>query len=334
MTNKRVVSWALYDWANSAFATTVMAGFFPLFFKQYWNSGADVTVSTFQLGVANSLASIIVASMAPILGAIADKGGTKKRFLLFFAMMGIVMSGALHFVAAGQWQLAIALYVAAFIGFAGSNIFYDALILDVSPENKLDMVSALGFSLGYLGGGILFAINVAMSLWPQFFGFADQAEAIRAAFITVAVWWALFSIPLLLFVREAPSRKMAARGNAIAAGFRQLRGTFRDIRQLKVVLLFLIAYWLYIDGVDTVIRMAVDYGMSLGLATSDLITALLITQFVGFPATLVFGRLGTRLGAKAALFIAIGVYIGVCAGAFFIRDEADFYMLAVVIGLV
>jgi len=334
MTDKRVVSWALYDWANSAFATTVMAGFFPLFFKQYWSSGADVTVSTFQLGIANSLASIIVAAMAPILGAIADRGGAKKRFLLFFAVMGMVMTGGLHFVAQGEWQLAIALYVAAFIGFAGGNIFYDALILDVSPLHRLDMVSALGFSLGYLGGGILFAINVAMSLWPEAFGFADQAEAVRASFISVVVWWAIFSIPVFLFVREAPPKNKALGRNAVTAGYRQLRDTFRDIRRLKVVFLFLIAYWLYIDGVDTVIRMAVDYGMSLGLATGDLITALLITQFVGFPAALAFGRMGERLGAKAVLLIAIGVYIGVCLAAFFMHDESDFYILAIAIGLV
>jgi len=334
MKNKQVISWAMYDWANSAFATTIMAGFFPLFFKQYWSSGTDVTVSTFQLGTANSLASIIVAAMAPVLGAMADRGGAKKRFLLFFAIMGMVMTGALNFVAAGEWQIAIALYAAAFIGFAGGNIFYDALILDVSPANKLDMVSALGFALGYLGGGILFSLNVAMSLWPQFFGFADQAEAVRASFVSVAVWWAIFSVPLLLFVREAPPAKKIAGRNVIIAGFAQLRDTFRDIRHLKVVFLFLIAYWLYIDGVDTVIRMAVDYGMSLGLDSNDLIIALLITQFVGFPAALACGWLGDRMGAKTALLIGIGVYICVCVAAFFMRNESDFYMLAIVIGLV
>lgn len=332
--DKHVIAWALYDWANSAFATTVMAGFFPVFYKQFWSDGIEVTTSTFQLGAANSLASVIVAAMAPVLGAIADRGGTRKRFLFFFAVMGIVMTGAMHFVAQGEWQFAIVLYIAALIGFSGSNVFYDALILDVSPADKLDRVSALGFSLGYLGGGLLFAANVAMTLWPETFGLSDAAEAVRFSFLTVAVWWALFSIPLMLFVRESAVGKHAAPAGSVLAGLRQLRDTFRHIRSLKVVFLFLAAYWLYIDGVDTVIRMAVDYGLSLGLASNDLIIALLITQFVGFPAALVFGRLGGSYGPKAALYIGITVYIGVCIAAYFMRSEADFYLLAVAIGLV
>ena len=193
---KTVFGWSMYDWANSAFATTVIAGFFPVFFKAFWNTGVDPTVSTARLGLANSLAGILVAALAPILGAIADKGTAKKKFLLFFAYMGVVMTSALYLVAEGRWFLAVILYVFASIGFSGANVFYDALLTVVASEDRMDVVSALGYSLGYLGGGILFAMNVWMSLRPETFGFANAGAAVRFSFLTVGIWWAMFSIPI------------------------------------------------------------------------------------------------------------------------------------------
>ncbi|MFQ5843013.1 MAG: MFS transporter, partial [Thermodesulfobacteriota bacterium] len=289
---KAIFGWSMYDWANSAFATTVMAGFFPIFFKQFWSVGADTTVSTARLGLANSIASITVALSAPILGAIADKGTSKKKFLLFFTYMGIVITASLYMVSKGNWPMAVVLYVLASIGFSGGNIFYDALITIVASERKLDFVSALGFSLGYLGGGILFAVNVWMTLSPETFGFGNAGEAVRFSFLSVGIWWGVFSIPLLLFVKE-PSGKAAKSGlNMVKAGFTQLRETFQEVRHLKTIFLFLVAYWLYIDGVDTIVRMAVDYGISIGFKSNDLIVALLIVQFVGFPAAIGFGYLG------------------------------------------
>ncbi|MBL7102402.1 MAG: MFS transporter, partial [Desulfobacteraceae bacterium] len=187
---KAIFGWAMYDWANSAFATTVMAGFFPIFFKQFWSVGADTTLSTARLGLANSIAGIAVALCAPILGAIADKGTSKKKFLLFFAFMGIVMTFALYMVSKGNWPMAVLLYVFATVGFSGGNIFYDSLITGVAPEKKMDVVSALGFSLGYLGGGILFALNVWMTLSPATFGFRGPGEAVQFSFLTVGIWWA------------------------------------------------------------------------------------------------------------------------------------------------
>ena len=333
--NKRaVISWAFYDWANSAFATTVMAGFFPIFFKNYWSAGADVTESSLRLGMANSIASLVLVALAPVLGAIADQGGAKKKFLLFFTAMGVVMTGALYLVAQGAWPWAVLLYVLASIGFAGGNIFYDALLVLVARRDKLDVVSALGFSLGYLGGGVLFAVNVAMTLWPQSFGLAGAAEAVRVSFVMVAIWWAVFSLPVLLFVHEPRAGATPHVSQWISGGVRQLRATFHEIRQLRVVLVFLIAYWCYIDAVDTIIRMAVDYGLSLGFDSNSLIVALLITQFVGFPAALVFGKLGERYGAKSALFVGIAVYIGVTLWAMRMSEVREFYILAVVIGLV
>ena len=331
---KAIFGWAMYDWANSAFATTVIAGFFPVFFKEFWNVGVDATVSTARLGVANSLAGIFVAAMAPILGAIADKGTAKKRFLVFFAYLGLVMTSGLFLVAQGKWLLAMLLYIFASIGFSGANVFYDSLLNAVASEDKMDVVSALGYSLGYLGGGVLFALNVWMTQSPQTFGFAGAGEAVRFSFLSVGIWWALFSVPVILFVKEPHVERIRSNENMVRAGFAQLKDTFQEIRHMKTIFLFLAAYWLYIDGVDTVVRMAVDYGMSLGFDPSDLIKALLLTQFVGFPAAIGFGFLGKKIGAKRAIFLAIAVYLFISVWAAFIHQKFEFYMLAVLIGLV
>jgi UMF1 family MFS transporter len=331
---KPVISWALYDWANSAYATTVMAGFFPIFFKQYWSAGIDIHVSTFNLGTANSLAGIAVALLAPVLGSIGDEWSNKKKFLLFFATMGVIMTGALGFVARGNWIMAMLLYVFATIGFTGGNVFYDSLLLTVVGRKKMDFVSALGYSLGYLGGGILFALNVLMALNPHLFGLDSVAEAVRLSFITVAVWWAGFSIPVLVFVKEPKAHKERSALETVAAGLRQLRTTFREIRQLRHIFLFLIGYWCYIDGVDTVVLMAVDYGLSLGFNQTVLIKALLVTQLIGFPSAIAFGKIGEKLGTKTGIFIGIGVYVLVTVWGSIMKAEAEFYALAVAVGLV
>ena len=331
---KAIFGWSMYDWANSAFATTIMAGFFPIVFKQFWSVGADTTVSTARLGLANSIGGITVALSAPILGAIADKGTSKKRFLLFFAYMGAVIACSLYMVSQGNWPMAAMLYVFATVGFSGGNIFYDALITGVSSEKNMDFVSALGFSLGYLGGGILFAVNVWMTLRPETFGFANAGAAVRFSFLSVGVWWAVFSIPLLLFVKEPAIGEKKSGVNMVKAGFAQLRETFQEIRHLKTIFLFLLAYWFYIDGVDTIVRMAMIYGISIGLKVNDLKVAFLITQFVGFPSAIGFGLLGGKIGAKRAIFIAIAVYLFVSIWGAFIQSENEFYILAITIGLV
>lgn len=333
-TDKRAIwSWAFYDWANSAFATVVMAGFFPIFFKQYWSSEVPAIESTYHLGIINSTASLIVVLISPILGAIADRMGRRKGFLLIFACLGVIMTGSLYWVEQGQWLLASLLYIAAVIGFSGGNLFYDALLSVVSPLRSVDRVSALGFGLGYLGGGLLFALNVWMTLKPETFGLADASEAVRVAFLCTALWWILFSLPLLLFVHEPAANKISTIV-AIKNGFNQLRHTLKQIRTLQQTFLFLVAYWLYIDGVDTIIRMAVDYGLSIGLASNDLISALLITQFVGFPAAIAFGRIGERIGSKHGILLALAVYICVTLFSVFMHTAWQFYLLAVIIGLV
>lgn len=331
---KAVFGWTMYDWANSAFATAVMAGFFPVFFKEFWSAGADINVSTARLGLANSMASTMVALLAPVLGAIADKGTAKKKFLMFFACMGVVMTASLTLVSEGNWVPAILLYALAIIGFSGANVFYDALITLVSSKSRMDFVSTLGFSLGYLGGGLLFAVNVWMALSPRTFGFADAGEAIRFSFLTVGIWWAVFSVPVFLFVREPRREKKRSGLKAVREGLCELAETIREIRHLTRLVLFLGAFWLYMDGVHTVIRMAVDYGISIGFESKDLIVALLITQFVGFPSALAFGYLGARIGAKRAIFIAIGVYLFVCVWAAFMQSKNEFFLLAMAVGLV
>jgi MFS transporter, UMF1 family len=331
---RAAVAWAFYDWANSAFSVTVISAFFPILLKQYWSTGADATTSTFQLGVANAAGSVVIALLSPLLGAMADRGGRRKRYLLLFACMGIVMTGALQFVARGEWALAILLYSLAQIGFSGSIQFYDALLVNVAREPDYHRVSALGFALGYLGGGLLFTLDVAMMLQPQAFGLADATQAARVAFGTVAVWWALFTVPLLLFVREPRQRAAASLLAAVADSLRELASTLHAIRKLRPLVIFLAAYWLYIDGVGTIARMALDYGMALGFDQTSLILALLITQFVGFPAAIAFGALGTRIGAKPGIGIGIAVYVGVTVYCYFMRSTYEFYVLACIVGLV
>ncbi len=330
---QQTLAWLLYDWGNSAYATTVMAGFFPVFFKQYWSAGVEVTRSTFYLGIANSLASLLIVILAPLLGAIADQWSARKRFLLFFAFLGVTMTAMLPLVEQGDWLWAVIFYVAATIGFSGSISFYDSLIVFVTTPSRFDVVSAMGYAMGYLGGGLLFALNVWMTLQPGLFGLADAAEAVRLSFFMVAAWWLLFTLPLALRVHEPDGRGGSAR-LAVRNGLRQLYDTFHEIRRLRTVFLFLLAYWCYIDGVDTIVRMAVDYGLSLGFDSNSLIVALLITQFIGFPAAIGFGYLGKRIGARRGIYLAIGGYVLIVIAAAQMTSEKEFYALAIAIGLV
>ncbi len=329
--HRSVIAWALYDWANSAFALTVVTVFFPVLLAAFWSDGVESTVTTFRLGMANGFASLIVAVSAPLLGAIADQMGRRKGLLCVFAALGIVMTGALYFVAQGQWQIAVACYVLASVGFAGSNSLYDALLVDVTSADRFHQVSALGFGLGYLGGALLFSLNVWMVSSPSTFGFDSEIEAIRLAFILVAIWWTVFSIPLLLWVEE---RADAHARRSVREGFRLFVGTLRQIAGNRNLVWFLAAYWLYIDGVYTIIKMAVDFGLSQGLSMQDLIRAILVTNLVGFPAALVFGRLGKSIGAKSGLYIGVSVYVVVTIGAVFVTTATEFYVLAFCIGLV
>ena len=332
---KRVISWALYDWANSAFATTVMAGFFPLFFKSFWAADLSPAESTAVIGTTNSLAGLFIMLLAPILGAYSDLGKLKKKFLAFFALLGVLSTGYLYFIPQGDWVIAASLYALAVIGFSGGNIFYDSLIVSVSKQDQRHKVSSLGFSMGYLGGGLLFVVNVLMYLNPAWFGLSSQSEAILWSFLSVAIWWAVFSLPLFMSVEEKSNTEIS-KGlfENITEAFKAVASTLREIKKHKRVAIFLIAYWLYIDGVDTIVRMAIAYGSDIGLDASSMITALLLTQFVGFPATLVFGIYADKIGFKKILTIGISIYILVTFYAYYMSTALEFYILAGTVGLV
>lgn len=311
MNKRSVLSWAFYDWANSAFATTVIAGFFPIFFKDYWSKDSPVEQSTFWLGVAISSAGLIVAVLSPLLGSFSDLGSKKKVFLASFAGLGIVMTGGLYFLQAGDWQLAAIMYTLASVGFLCSNVFYDSLITTVSSSKTVDLVSSQGYGMGYIGGGILFLINVIMVQQPEWFGFSSPAEAVKWSFLSVALWWLLFSIPLFLFVKEPAPLVQLNSSEVLKFGLAEFRQSLKTIFSNKTVSLFLVAYWLYIDGVDTIIAMSVDFGKSIGIPNSDLITALLLVQFIGFPFAILFGWLGQKFGAKRTILICIAGYLAI-----------------------
>lgn len=331
-TKKSQLSWAFYDWANSAFATTVMAGFFPLFFKQYWSAGVEATTSTFWLGLGNTIASFIILFMAPMLGSLADSSGSHKRLLALFAGIGITATATFFFIGSGQWSWAISVYAIAIIGFSGANVFYDAMLPPLAARTDIHRLSALGYSMGYLGGGLLFLINVVMTLKPHWFGLPDASSAVRFSFLTVAIWWFVFTLPILIGVKQ--QQPTLNTGLRFDLEFKKLWSTLKSIRNDRNLWTFFLAYWLYIDGVATIIRMAVDYGIAIGLPSNSLIIALLMVQFIGFPATLVFGYIGKRYGAKAGLWIGLWAYVIATVCASLMSNVTQFYALAVALGLV
>ena len=327
--------WAFYDWANSAFATTVMAGFFPIFFKSYWANDLTDAESTFVIGSANSIVGLIIALSAPIMGAFADAGNSKKKQLLTFAVLGIMATGYLFFIPESSWKFAITFYAIGVIGFSGGNIFYDSLLVSVAKDSERNRVSSLGFSLGYLGGGLLFLLNVMMFSFPGSFGLNSQVEAVLWSFLSVAIWWSIFTVPLVTGVKE-PHRSQQHKTflDISKEAFKSLYQTSKSISQYKSVVVFLLAYFLYMDGVDTIIRMATSYGSDIGISAQSMISALLLTQFIGFPATLIFGRYADRFGHKQTLSFAIIIYIGVVLFSAQMDSATEFFVMASIIGLV
>jgi UMF1 family MFS transporter len=328
--SKKAITWALYDWANSAFALSVLAVLFPLVLGNYWGDG---DASTVRLSLITVAASVIVFLLAPILGTIADTGGYRKRFLLSFAIMGAVATAALGMVGEGDWPLALTLYLLASVGFYSSLVFYDSLLIDVTEPRNYSFVSTLGYAIGYLGGALLLALHAWMLASPQTFGLANATEAFSWAFISVGAWWLIFLLPLLFFVPESHS-SIEVTSHPIRAAYVELRLTIKKISQYRNVMIFLGAYWLYVGGVFTVIAMAANYGQRLGFEDRDLVTAMLIANFVGFPATLVYGFLAHRFGAKKGLYVALVAYVGACIWGILMTDIHEFYIMAGVIGMV
>jgi MFS transporter, UMF1 family len=328
----------MYDWANSAFATTIMAAVLPIYYVQV--AGADlpsnVALSYWAYTAATALFIIVIAS--PVLGAMADYLGAKKKFLAAFMVLGVTATFGLSFVHAGQWVLASAFFILGNIGFTGSIIFYSSLLPHIASDEELDSVTAGGWAMGYVGGGLLLVINAAMIVRPDWFGLADEATASRAAFASVAVWWAVFSIPLFRDVAEPPRRiDLAEQGlglSPLRIGFRRLAVTVSELRQYRQLVFFLMAFFFYSDGIGTIIKMATAYGSQIGLGTAALIGALLVVQFVGVPFTFAFGALAGRIGAKNGILLALVVYSGISVFGYFVTEAWHFWVLAIAVGMV
>lgn len=331
--NRKTIAWAMYDWANSAFALSVLAVLFPIVLGNFWSAGDDGAAVTARLGWVTSAASVIVCVTAPLFGTIADAGGYRKRFLFVLALVGAIMTAALGFVDRGNWPVALAVYLVASIGFYSSTVFYDSLLIDVTEKRYYSFVSTLGFSLGYLGGATLLAIHLWMVKSPATFGLADTSEAFSYAFVSVGAWWLLFLVPLLYLVPEKHSPIEVTSG-AVRAAYRELRATLKQIGHYRNVAIFLCAYWLYVGGVFTVISMAVNYGQRLGFADEDLVLAILITNFAGFPATLLYGIAAQYFGPRKGIYFALVIYIGASCWALFMTEVSQFYVLALIIGMV
>lgn len=332
MIKKKEWAWVLYDVGNSAYYTTVVAGFFPIFFKKFWSASANIETTTFQLGLANSLAGLFSALLAPLLGSIADFAGIKRPFLAVFSSLGILACLLFFFIPQGSYAMAMAAFVLGGMALGAAITINDSQLIDVTEPERYHKISALGYSLGYLGGGLLFALNVGMTLKPEFFGLENATEAVRYSFLTVAIWWALFSLPVLLAVPDHPTDVVIQ--VAVKKGIWEIKSTITDVLKQRNVVLFLLAFSLYIDGVHTIISMAVDYGLSLGFESSDLISALLLVQFIGFPAALIFGRLGDRWGARNALKLGIVAYLLITVMASLMQNKFHFFILAACIGAV
>jgi MFS transporter, UMF1 family len=332
--SKSTWSWCLYDWANSVFATTVMVAFFPVFFKSFWCSGVSQTLSTQRLGVGSTVAGIIVAVASPFLGAFADTGRDKKKLLGSFMLLGVSATAVFYFIPHGAWWQALAVFVVANIGFSCSTLFYDTLLVDVAEKEHMDFVSSLGFAFGYLGGGLLFAVNMLMAARPHLFGLQDQSHAIRISFCTAAAWWFIFTLPLLMFVKYKRFVKVSGARAIIADSMVRLRKTAGKILLRRELLLFLVAYWLYYDGVNTFIRMAVDFGLSIGIGKTAIMLALLLVQFIAFPSSLLFGHFAGRFGARRMIIAGIFVYLVVIGlGVLYLTESVHFIIFACMTGL-
>ncbi len=329
-------AWYLYDWASSAFVTTVMAALFPPFFRSLVLAGGVAENSaTAYWAYTTSLALLLIALSAPLLGAIADHTGRVKQGLVLFAGLGILATACMVFLGPGAWRTAAILFVCGNFGFGCANVFYESLLPRLVPREQLDSVSARGYALGYVGGGILLVINLLWVMRPEMFGMPDTGVAVRASLLSAAAWWGIFAVPL---VRHFPHIEGVARGAGTRAAWRsgwgRLAETLRAIGRYRQLALFLLAFWLYNDGIGTIVKMATAYGDEIGIDLNDMILALVITQFVGIPCSLLFGELGRRWGTRRALLLSLGVYVLISIGGYFMQTAVHFYALALAVGTV
>ncbi len=330
-------AWAMYDWANSAFATTIMAAVLPIFYVDVAAATRPEAMRTAYWAYTQSVALLVVALISPVLGAVADFMGAKKRFLAAFMGLGVTGTALLFFVGRGDWLFGSALFVVGNLGFGAANVFYDSLLPHVANEEERDRVSTAGYAMGYVGGGLLLALNLWWILAPATWHFSGAEQATRASFVSVAVWWAVFSVPLLRMVREPPPRlesDEAVRMNPVRVGFTRVIETLGEVRQRRQAFLFLLAFWLYNDGVGTIIKMATAYGAEVGIDRTVLIGTLLVVQFVGIPFAFAFGALADRIGTRNGIYIALAVYTVIACLGYFLREAWQFVALGVLVATV
>lgn len=325
-------SWAFYDWGNSAYSMTVTSTILPLYFKSvFTNGGGEATLSTAYWGYANSLATLLLAILAPLLGTLADYKGYKKKFFSIFFLFGVIFTALLAVVPDTSWSMLLFFYILTAIGFSGSLVFYDAFLVDITSEDRMDRVSSLGYALGYIGSTIPFILCMAIVILAQFGKIPlSVGDASRLAFVITAIWWAIFTIPMLKHVKQIHGIEIQS--HPFKESFIRLGGTLKNIRQHKALFLFLLAYFFYIDGVDTIIKMATSYGADLGVSTTNLLIILLVTQFVAFPFAILYGWLAEKFAGKTMLYVGIGVYTFICIYAYFLNSTLDFWILALLVG--
>jgi len=330
-------AWAIYDLANSAFQTTIIAAVFPIYYNRVVAADLPPAAATSRFAWATTIAILIVAIVAPILGAIADFAAMKKKLLAVFLAIGATATAAMFWIERGDWQLALVLFVVGNVGVAGTIVFYESLLPHLVTPDQLDRVSAAGYAVGYLGGGVLLAVNLLMIQQPQLFGIPDAGVATRLTFVTVAIWWVVFSIPLFRRVPE-PARRLEADERPDAGlfrtGWQRLVETFYELRRYRQAFIMLLAFLMYNDGIQTMIRMATTYGSEIGLPQSAMISALLLTQFIGVPCAFAFGAIAERVGAKTAVFAGLAVYCVITVLGYYMTTSTHFFALAILVGMV
>ena len=327
----------MYDWANSAFWSTVITAVFPEFFSSVASAGQPPGVATARFATITTVALVAVAVLSPVLGAIADYAGIRKKMLAAFLALGASATAAMALIGEGDWKLAAALFMIGNIGVTGTIVFYDSLLPYVARPDELDRVSASAFAVGFLGGGLLLALNLAWIVAPGWFGLPDAVAGIHLSFLSVAIWWVAFSIPLFRHVPEPPRELRAgedAGQNPIAAGLLRIGDTFRELRRYRNAFLMLLAFMIYNDGIQTIIKMATAYGTEIGIGQSSLIAAVLLVQFIGVPFAFLFGMLAARIGAKNAVFLGLLAYTIISIIGYFMTTATHFFILAVLVGMV
>ena len=330
--SREVKAWISYDLGNSAFATTVLAAFFPIFYNQYWSSNIDSTLSAQYLSWTLVISNLTLLFTAPLIGAITDISKSTKKLFISMVMISIIGTGLLYTLEAGLWLYALIFFGIANYFFSASNVIYDKILVQIASPGIFSKISGYGYAWGYFGGGFLFLINACMSLYPELFGLSSQAEAIRWSFITVSIWWFIFLIPLAVTYKE-PSAKVVE-NQVIRNSFKNLINTFISISQYRNAFIFLIAFFLFIDGVHTVIALAATFALNLGLDSSSVIIALLMVQFIAFPSTLMWAYVGEKYSDKFVINFSILIYILIIIYTLFLSNAMEFYILAAMVGFV